>query len=111
MTKQYATLGEAIDASKARTKVVSVRTMQDAHVAGEVKAATARFRNIRYAHKPFEKLTDDEFYAKYYKRTHRRGKTERDHKGGYRARNIARKQARVQWQNDAKFNLVPEFPG
>lgn len=104
MTKQYATIGEALDARRDRT-------LQDVHVDGELKEANRRFRNIRYAHKPFEKLTDDEFRAKYWKRTHRQGKTERDHKNGAPGRNAARKAARAQWQREAKFNVVPAFPG
>lgn len=69
-TRQYETVGEALDARKEH-----FRSLQDAHLEG---ANTRKHRNIRYAHKPFETLTPEEFSAKYYKRCHRNGKTDRE---------------------------------
>ncbi len=44
-------------------------------------------------------LDEKEFASKYAKRV-RKGKTQRDHAGGAKARNEGRKQARAAWQKD-----------
>jgi hypothetical protein len=94
-TKQYATVGEALDARNSH-----VRTLQEAHLEG---ANTRKHRNIRYAHKPFEKLSPDEFREKYYVRCHRGGKTSRErgrHADANRQKNRAARAQYPKWCSD-----------
>jgi hypothetical protein len=95
------------------------RTMQDVVLAegdAAVAGGTRQYRNIRYAHKPVEKLTPSEFADKYHQRTFREGKTFRDHKNGNPARSAQRRAARAQWQHDTQGKsygsaaAVPSFP-
>jgi hypothetical protein len=102
-----------------RTNPAADRSMQDvveAQGAEVVAGGTRQYRNVRYAHKPFEKLTDQEFRDKHHQRTFREGKTERDHKNGNPARSAGRRAQRAQWQHDTQGKVytssqsVPSFP-
>ena len=93
-THEYATVGEALDALHEKQERARRRSLQDVHNEGlllQQGQAYRRWANVRFAHKPFERLTDDEFNDKYYKRTHRGGKTRRDHeRGSWRSRLVNR---------------------
>jgi hypothetical protein len=91
-TRQYDTVGEAIDARNEH-----FRSLQDAHLAA---ASTRKHRNVRYAHKPFEVLKPEEFAAKYYVRCHRGGKTERErarHSDNNRRKNRENRASYTRW--------------
>lgn len=97
-----------------RTNTASNRSMQDVvedQGTDAVAGGTRQFRNVRYAHKPVEKLTPGEFADKYRQRCFREGKTERDHKNGNPQRSASRRAARAQWQHDTQgTRQVPAFP-
>jgi hypothetical protein len=100
-TRQYETVGEAIDARKEH-----FRSLQEAHLEG---ANTRKHRNVRHAHKPFEPLDPEEFAAKYHKRCHRFGKTDRErraHAASNRFKNRESRSEYTRWCSDHGSHLA-----
>lgn len=105
MTKQFATVGEAIAAREARLEAERLNRSK----------AGRQHMNVREAHKPVKPLSPKDAAAKYASRR-RTGKTERDRRNGAHQRAAARRQARAQWVQETRSKVynnvssVPTFP-